>query len=691
MSKTTDNLPTLLPYLQSGPGRFALRLPPARQAAAAAALSDDDQSDPLARIVAAQIMTDAGSEVRPVWLHVQRDACDHLVPSFPDLANPQVEECWQRAAGKGTEWLFLDGQRDADGRLLPFAPLFRCQAKEVWFHPPCPSCGRPLVLCRDDTLLAARGLATYTASLRRFLHCPACADSAEQPFYAVRRENGEDTVHDRNRLILAWGAMAADAAMASGLPCPQCPGHGACFGPGSLALENITALAFYPFYLLISAAADLNGRDFLALLGGAEPQELILAHARAGRQAAVSRIGSLELHGTDQGFLYPADDPRRFYEVLFLKLTFLQELAADLLADSATPADTDLSLLPQAMSVEVPGSGLLPFFWNFRLRRDRVGQYLADTLPLPPPAAIRYRFGLLWLSTLLVNAGQNATVLQEIFSRHLGTGSGARDLAAELPEKYPRVFAPAQLFWNRDRIDLDDLGRSLWQRALACGLDLVATGFAGMPLSADGLAGQIAGLRQEARNLLLPATMGREPAESVAGTAGEGDRSEIHAILGRIRQRWQAAGERPGEAAAAGEPEEETVVLRKAQPGVDPAAGRRADEPPDLEETVILGPGAARAGDGVTRSLAGRDRDAETSVPGAAPVPERPAATGPATMPPPADDGEETVIIAPAAARREPGSGDTLLTRISPAGGEEEGEESLAETIILRPGGRKRP
>ncbi|HEB51434.1 MAG TPA: hypothetical protein ENI89_12585 [Desulfobulbus sp.] len=717
MVKSTDNISTLLPYLESGPGRFTLRIFSGHRQADA---SPDppatpfvcDDSDPLSRLVAARIVTDDGSEVRPVWLRIQRDLHDLASGSLHDLANPQVEECWQQAlsarrAAKGADGsMFLAGQIGAGGELLAFAPLFCCRAKQVFFEPPCPGCGRSLVLCRDDDLLTRHGLEPYSTTLRRFLHCPACVDSGA-PFYVSSRSAADDAiVHDQRQLLVAWGRLTGDAAATAGFPCSTCPGHEACFGRNSLVLENVASFSFYPFFLFIEPAADLGGSDFLALLGGAEPQELILRHTRSGRRLGVSQLAALDLHGAGQGFLYPDDDPRRFLEVLFLKLSFLEQLAGDLFSRADKAWYPEISLSLSSVAVQVHGGGLLPFFWNFSLHRRGVGQFLGTSVAFPkrPPLYTLYGLGCLWLSALLVNRDQNTTVLREIINRQLQAGSGAQP-AGLLPERYPDIFAPAQLFWNRDRIEPDGRSLELWNRVLAQGLTLLDGAFHGNAPPADTVLAQITELRQEVRRLLLPEAMTAIPGQAVEhGLAREDRDREIHAMLTRIGGRW--AGGRQEPVPPQGRRTEKVQPGSPARTGDRPAPlsqdnGRLtpAGEPADLEETVILAPGGrpgraadveqeestlilARGGDGQPAAV--RDRG-----------PEPPARERPGTV---EAGGEETVILPPPPSPGKTGQGterkqeepDSLLSRISPARREQGDDDTLAETIILRPDGRKK-
>ena len=99
-------------------------------------------------------------------------------------------------------------QIDETGGVVPFRSLFYCSHIDRFFHPPCPHCGRVLVLCSDDAQLNAKGLPSYSQSLKRYLWCPMCGgDTKNAEFYTYKRGRGDPTwVKDRRGLIMISAA-----------------------------------------------------------------------------------------------------------------------------------------------------------------------------------------------------------------------------------------------------------------------------------------------------------------------------------------------------------------------------------------------------------------------------------------------------------------------------------------------------
>ncbi|HSR13888.1 MAG TPA: hypothetical protein VLS90_20740 [Thermodesulfobacteriota bacterium] len=242
-------------------------------------------SDPLARIIEAALVTDAGSAVKRLSLLVQRD--DYLLndEDRQGITNPDIDRHWQKAfslhrANRDGSSVLLARQISAEGTLLPFQPLFFCRARSRYFAPPCPSCGIPLQLCADDERLAGAGLRPYSTSLRRYLQCPECSRIAGEPFYALNRDPSESAVcEDLGGLVRRFGNLVAGSRGADGFPCGSCSSCGECYGPQHMAASRIAPFGFYPFYMFIFEAPDLKASDFLTLFSG------FREHERAPRMA----------------------------------------------------------------------------------------------------------------------------------------------------------------------------------------------------------------------------------------------------------------------------------------------------------------------------------------------------------------------------------------------------------------------
>ncbi len=287
----TIKLPSLLPYLQAGPGRFHLVIVP-EQADKLSPLEPcrnpfhfRDVPDPFALLGDAGVVSDLTGQMLPLYMLIQRSEYQGD-PEDPLLTtNPSVNQRWQHIMSvlstpplKALHFL-LAAQIGNHGQLLPFHSLFYCRAEQSFFHPPCPGCGRELELCTDNTLLAQQGLEGYTTSLRRFLYCPQCCSTTTTGTYYVvrRRENDPDCVNDIRQLITGWARLEKTAASDTSFPCRGCRNHETCYGSDTLAVNTLCSFSFYPFHMLLLKADSQTRLDFQALLSGkAQPQACLI-------------------------------------------------------------------------------------------------------------------------------------------------------------------------------------------------------------------------------------------------------------------------------------------------------------------------------------------------------------------------------------------------------------------------------
>ena len=143
---------------------------------------------------------------------------------------------------------------------------FLLHIKNRFFHPPCPDCGRELVLCKNDSILKEAGLDSFHTSLNRYLFCPECYKSNSTHFFYTYAGQTDDPagVLDRHGLIKRFSKIKT--AVPKGFPCVDCPEHSVCYLTGKKALSRIEFFSFYPFYMLVFNACRINGRQFLRSL-----------------------------------------------------------------------------------------------------------------------------------------------------------------------------------------------------------------------------------------------------------------------------------------------------------------------------------------------------------------------------------------------------------------------------------------
>jgi len=630
--KDTLHISSLRPYLETHKALFALHLSP---------ISDDSSvmekapfpfriiSDaaPLTRLIEARLITGAISEIKRVFLLVQKDsyslAGDAMLKegvrrqeaggrrnTARPLNNQDIDNAWQNAFSSSrhkesnNSAIILPHQVDRQEekeRLMPFQPLFYCRQKKLFFEPPCPKCGTPLRQCYDDDLLIRSGLLPYSTSLKRYLYCPACADSKEAgsssggcDFYTFALESLDPPwLMDRRDLIRRFGHLiegkdnpdlreevrsqesevrrqeAGGRRYTSHFPCLKCAGNRECYGPDSRCLSRVLPFAFYSFYLLTFEAMSIHALDFLALVSGASFEELetglTTAHesGRAECLKAVSQRhkgqeqkhegqgqrheGQEQRHkGTEAQSFFSLSDfaplplralplraftffnqgERYFYEVLYLKLSFLGEFLQTALPGLALDRQPDQGLSLDRIWVRLGSqSGFLPLFWNFSLGAIDIDIHSLETslsprtLPRTLPLSSLYFLGLAWFSTFLVNHNQNSTLVHQsleeaVSESRLSDHTSDLDLA-----KRSQTFFAENIFWYPERGIIPKSGRIFWEKCLNLGWSLLNASYHDpSQWSKEAFWEQFETLREEVKDALF---QGKEAAGDQLSVAGE--------------------------------------------------------------------------------------------------------------------------------------------------------------------------
>jgi hypothetical protein len=626
---------SLLPYLEKSKGTLRLKVSlvsqePALLEKITTPFLIIDDSDPLARLMEAQFLTDAGDLLRKVFLLVQRDqyrlAEDELWP----VTNLDIENAWQHAfsffnnGGKQRQVTVLSGQINEENGLSPLAPLFFCKARQVFFCPPCPRCGAALAQCTDDGLLSARGLQPFSRSLKRYLFCPSCGSEDPSDFYVYQLDNHDPPgLKDRWTLISEFSLLLDGGNLVSEFPCHSCDAREECFRSDAAASSRIVPFSFYPFHLLIIEAMSLHALDFLALLSGA-PCEEVQARLRAkGEFGRFNCLRTLEEAGSlATPFLYDHNE-KFFLEVLYLKLSFLGEVAR-VLPSTGVFEHPDLRLSLNRIWVKLPDqSGLLPSFWNFRVGPVGITGPPAESAA-PPGSSLDsalYFLGLVWFYTLLVNKHQDIAEvsrgLKESLPRGVpfvgplsGTGIG---------DECGPVFSPVNIFWepgDRDSNRIPEGWNTLWEKSLGLGWLLWVAGVRGDPAwSQETFLRQLADLRQEIKNALFQQASephGEPYAQRVPQPAQQPpDDAAIHAVLMKVIAKLRAETEVEARVMHETKTEEgseltQTVILSSGGFTQVPSSS-------PLQETVIVSVGSVK--DEATRESTS-DREPGEEVPG---------------------------------------------------------------------------
>lgn len=326
---------------------------------------------------------------RPIALFLERDACAAAEP----VENPARDQAFERHYRE----LLRLGEKDGAPVLHPLAlgavrgeppalpsspPLIFCKRRRLFFVPPCPRCGRPLADCRDDALLVAAGLATYSGSGRRYVYCTACGagQAAGGPgFFGCGEGTNGGVAGSRWDLVRAWGRLVGEAAGADpSFPCPGCAHAGGCYPAGSSegeALRLLVPFSFHGFRVFALEYLPLTYGEFCDLLGGQSWEALRsgLAERRAfDRLAALPKAPAGAAGSGAAGrrlFLAGEASGRRALERLLLKLSAFRELCRGVHAVHRVLGRPHLGLGPDGAWVGLGAGGpYAPAYWSFELR-----------------------------------------------------------------------------------------------------------------------------------------------------------------------------------------------------------------------------------------------------------------------------------------------------------------------------------
>lgn len=607
--KNHGELPSLLPYLEPDGAKFCLRFSWSHQDATVQEKPRFpflviNESDPLARLIEAQFVTDARSEIKRVFILLQND--EYFLPrdELWPVNNEDIDQWWQRAfsfySGKPQDGsvVVLSDQVRKDGGLLPFQSLFFCKLKQAFFDPPCTTCGSPLQQCYDDDLLSGLGLQPYSTSLKRYLFCPTCVDLVgKSDFYVFALGSSDPPIlKDRRDLIKEFDQLTEDKGRLAQFPCAGCPNHQACYGPDGLAVSSIVPVAFYPFFMLIFDAMSVNAADFLSLISGASFEEL---EDHLSKKQALGRMHCLKaLKRNDlvkPPFFFDREE-RYFLEVLYLKLSFLGEFVQTISSGLDTYEYPDLALSLDRVWVNLTDQGgLLPFLWNFKVQLIEIGGTAVKRpfLPKLPPSYGLHFLGLVWFYTLLVNKKQGVSQVYAALGKAVER-IAARDestFESHLKNELSRSCSPENIFWDPEGKGVNRNWWLLWEESLALGWSLLEASLStDSKWSKDEFWKRLVELSEEVRGNLFqpgPITDGRPKAAP--------DNKAIHDILVKIMEKWRGDFEAEKEIAQQDVSEEDelekTVVISTAdREGLDKTVDVPQAEEVDVEETVILSP-----------------------------------------------------------------------------------------------------
>jgi len=709
--QTKADLPSLIPYLVSQTQGLRLNLD-LKEAQAPSGqdtvqFSRIEATGPFSTLLEATICGGDEKSLAELFLLVQPDQYQQISELDP-TTNAHVEALWQEAILRASRndagglAATLTAQTDAQGRPVAFSPLFYCRHVKRYARCLCPNCGESLSLCKEDQLLRAAGLPAYSESLRRYLHCPACQGGGETGvFYAQNQdESSQGHVQDKARLIEDFSRLLVREDLADALPCIGCPETTKCFGPETMVLQRMQSLFFYPFYLIAQPAPTLNAVDFLALLSGATAKQaagLLHPNEKPGR---IARLRKLDRFATSGNGLLFGEDSRRLLEVLYLKLTFLGELATLVGQKRTGASEPEASVSLESLWVQLPLKSLrLPLFWNFSLDLiDHVGRPRpAMASPALERENLRQFYAKAWWFVLLANPQQGLDVILRAVEQHRNDENAAVERLLDPDSPLDPGFSPLHMLWNVPEWDPDPMLDSVWRQVLTLGLQLFnVSENEENDLPGATFTAQLDQVRQAVHQQLFmkipvqaaDAQSGQTPGAvpETVQTPAEADKSSdkaIASLLQTILRQWPASenmpltdsGQVPQEAhekssmhANEDGDYEETIILR---PSPADKSGKQASE--EYEKTILQGAPSQTGG------AQGWQADMEATV---VVTPE----PGHSNAAPGADILEKTVIMQPKAAPPSTAADDLEKTVVIQAPTPPHGQESNATPPAPRQG-----
>ncbi len=593
----SSSLSTLLPYLDSRKAPFYLKFSQIDEDPASGGVRPYPflmitDSDPLTRVLDASLVTDGTSEIKRLFVLIQKDHYSLRKEELWPFNNKDVENAWQKAFAAYAEMkqpplITLCGQIGNRGTLRPFQSLLFCRYQRFFFHPLCPRCSGVLQQCEEDDLLLHSGLQPYSTSLKRYLFCPSCHRGGGKDFYVYELEyNDPPFLKDWRSLMKEYGELPAGRERLPQFPCGECPDLQGCYGPNPQILSRIVPFSFYPFWMLIFESMSLNASDFIPLISGAEIEPLeghLRQEGEAGRSNLLKRV---KLDSQSEVPFFFRHEKKYFSEILYLKLTFLGNLIQTLTLRESRNHHPDFRPSLEKIWVKLADqSPLLPFFWNFHVRYIDIVRPGLETKSLPKPPSSEHLFflGLVWFYVLLVNDKQNFSRVSLSLQEILDPLTSNRDFSfvTVLREGSHATLNPENIFWYPEGRKVQKDEAPLWDKSLLLGWSLFKASF-GYDLKGleEEFWRELEDLREEVKRDLFSKEPVETPEEKVTADLSQDD--AIHGILMEILKKWKLETE------AGNEEARETVILPAG--GLKkptPSLGKEAQRVP---ETVIIPP-----------------------------------------------------------------------------------------------------
>jgi len=590
----TPAIASLIHYLDSNDAEFYLKLSLNSQNGSAANQTHSpflaiDESDPLASIFEASVVSNAGSKIKNVFLLIQKDDYHVTKEGIWPANNRDAEQAWQSlfsfltAPPEHISIIILRDQVGDNGKLLPWQSLFYCKHRQVFFHPSCPRCGSSTQICQDEDVLSRMGLQPYSASLKRYLFCPHClTNEGESEFYRHSLDGSDpEIVKGHKDLIRGFAQLARIEPKHTSIPCIGCAHFQECYETQELSTTRIVPVCFYPFFMIALDAPSIHVHEFLSLLGGASVNEVADLLEAKGQMGRLRLLRSFEQENPQKSLFLFNKQGNYFLQLLYLKLSLLGEMARIVFSGLDRFTYPDLSLSMDKFWVTTAEQGnMLPSLWSFKLNLMGIGadSTQASLKHKSSPAYALAFLGFNWFCVLLANSKQDSPKIHaqiaSVVENLPSDGDFARELAARIRDL--GISSPENIYWNPDQKTFDQSCAALWARSLDLGV-LLIQGSMNEPsqFSQTTFWQEYEELRTDiSKALFIPGSAG-------VSVSPSDDNDAIHQILMNIAAKWKSAIASPpsgAEETPADLPMEEQRIVQA------------ADLPEDvvIKETVIL-------------------------------------------------------------------------------------------------------
>jgi len=351
------------------------------------------EANPLARLIQGEIITDAGSKIKKVFLFVQRD--NYFLSLRPELTNSVIDNMWQENfyflnnLNNFSPWPFFlkfKTQLDKNGNFVKLPPLWFCKKYKYYFPVFCPICGKTLVECHDDKLLESKGFFPFSSSQKRYLFCPECfyTDKNKQ-FYVYAKEETKEDLQDRWELVQSYVKILSDKSdkIENFFPCINCIEKERCYGEDFFALKRIVPFSFYPFYMFVFEGLSFRLEEFVKILGGISLNELKNNLLQKRQYGLLQNLEELEIK--ESVFF----SKNQIWESLYLKIALLKEVCNRVAQLHQTTNRADFQLSPERFWINLGTETQLSPLWHFSVKllpsfnfKFLISDYPSDWPPL---------------------------------------------------------------------------------------------------------------------------------------------------------------------------------------------------------------------------------------------------------------------------------------------------------------------